>query len=263
MSPSAWLSSSSSDLINAPAQRTVEKNISHVPSLQHTFTAFGGSSPPRIAYYQSHDGRITLTARAAGHQVFVLDAAARVPVQTLSHDIGPSSSSSPHHITCLRIKTANRAPNSDKDSLLHHQPPVLLAASSANVLTIWSSLTPPSSRWSQHSTLILPSNDIITAFDLHADHLLVGSRSSLQLWKLDQVGHSNSWRKLWAKATPTLLRDVQWNYTGNSFAAIAQDDRRVIVWHKPTAKLPVRSGVLIHHDQVHEIAWRGRPDPSR
>lgn len=259
MSPSAWLSSSSSHTIDTAGQATVEKGISQVPSLQHTFTAFGGLSPPRIAYYQSPDGRITLTARAAGHQVCILDAVARVPIQTLSHDAGPSSSSSPHQITCLRIKTASKT----QDDGLHQQPPVLLAASSTNVLTIWSSLTPPSSRWSQHSTLTFPSNETITTFDLHADHLLVGSKSSLQLWKLDHVGHSNSWRKVWAKSTPAPLRDVVWNHSGNSFAAVAERDRRVIVWHKPTDKLPFRSGVLLHHDQVHEITWRGSPDPSR
>ncbi|CAO1633642.1 unnamed protein product [Sympodiomycopsis kandeliae] len=212
----------------------------HLPELQSSHSALSSQSH-HLACLNSQDGRVNVVVRSSDDQVVVLDSYGRNIQQVL---LNPDQN---EKITCLKIGYGVE------------EGQILLAAGTSNQVTIYSATA--TSRWTHHSTLTCRS--IVTALDIFKHRLLVGSGNSLQLYQLFQVGHSNTWRKLWTKPSPASIQQVHWNQTGEHFAAFAREDRRVIVWTTTKSNpIPVRTSVLPHYDAVQNIQWRRASDPQ-
>ncbi|CAO1616906.1 unnamed protein product [Jaminaea pallidilutea] len=68
---------------------------------------------------------------------------------------------------------------------------------------------------------------------------------------------------MWSRSAPTVLRHVQFNASGTSFAASAERDSRLIVWHlrkkQSEAPTPTWGGLLPHPSPVLAFNWRDPP----
>lgn len=206
-----------------------------------------------VTYLAGRESRDALIVQASFDQVCILSRQQRFDQALPFWDAFSGSQNTDQCISCIAVALSAESDYILIAAAMDHRVAVWTASASASTL---------SRKWKVHSTLTI-NDGIVTTLDVKSGQLLIGTTTSLALWRLDS-SEIPIWRRFWTKTVPAPISIARFSPDANIIAAVAQGGQHILLWqYQPRAtQPPILQQRLYHARPVTGLTWRQPPETS-
>ncbi|KAI0778601.1 WD repeat-containing protein [Trametes elegans] len=191
-----------------------------------------------------HLPRETLLLYPFADSVVVLNARTLAFVRALAFwEVFPSTRHLAQPVQCLTVENSMK----------------LVVASLGHRVVAWSLSGTLNDYWRVHSSLLLPEDQQVTAFNCMSGLLAVGTRAGLSVYTLILENDLPTWSLKWSSSVPSLSR-VRFSPSLMYIATTSLHDNVVRIYLTTTGR---QTQAISHPRHVSDLIWRNSPSSSR